>query len=394
MRVTFLLSLFREDIVRALVWTLVHSLWQGLALAVLTGLVILFTRRSSPVWRYNILVGVLCLFIAGAGTTFFLLLGAPAARAALSGGATGLYPGGALVNPLTGMLHTGTEASWSERLTVYFNQRANIIVTVWFVILAMRLVKLLADLWAVRRLCHYRTSVPPAYWSARVMELAERIGIKKAVTMLESPVVKAPMMAGVLKPVILTPLGLLAQLPPQEVEAILLHELAHIRRKDYLANLLQCFVEVIFFFNPAVWWISSLIREERENCCDDIAVGQTSSKKDLINALVSFQEYRHSNFTIALAGAKDHLLRRVRRIVQRDDKTLDKREKFLLLACLFITGGLTLAYTRQEPAPLKALKTEQIWQAPPVEDDLPKDEVNRVKVSPSEETVKIMADTS
>jgi len=397
MRVSFLFSLFREDIVRALFWTLVHSLWQGLALAILTGLVILLTRRSAPVWRYNILLSLLCLFIAGAGTTFFLELGTPAAAVGtVSGSGTAFYAGVA-DTPVAGALYAGSGPSWSERLTVFFNQRANIIVAIWFIILAIRLMKLMADLWTVQRLRYYRTSVPTSYWSDRVTELAQRIGIKRAVRILESSAIKAPMMAGVLKPVILTPLGLLAQLPLQEMEAILLHELAHIRRKDYLTNLLQCFAEVLFFFNPAVLWISSLIREERENCCDDIAVGETNSKRDLIKALVSFQEYRHSQYTVAFTGGKDHLLRRVRRIVHRDDKRLDIREKFFLLTCLFITAGLTLAYSRQTPAPVKAVKVEEIWHAPPVEDVAATDQVKLEKHGQMKEPVKTMqavADTS
>jgi len=368
MRVSFLFSLFREDIVSALFWTLVHSLWQGLALAILTGLVILFTRRSAPVWRYNILLGVLCLFIAGAGTTFFLELRVPVAASDAASGSGAIYYATLPVDtPVASALYAGTGQSWGERLILFFNQRANMIVAIWFIILAIRLMKLLADLWTVQRLRYYRTSAPSAYWSDRVTELAERIGIKRAVRILESSAIKAPMMAGVLKPVILTPLGLLAQLPVQEMEAILLHELAHIRRKDYLTNLLQCFAEVLFFFNPAVLWISSLIREERENCCDDIAVGETNSKKDLINALVSFQEYRHSRYTLAFASGKDHLLRRVRRIVHRDDKTLDVREKIFLLTCLFMMAGLVMAHPRQTPLAVTAPKVETIWQAPPVE---------------------------
>jgi len=394
MRASFLLSLFREDIVRALFWTLVHSLWQGLVLAILTGLVILFTRRSAPAWRYNILFFLLCLFIAGAGVTFFLELRTPVTSSAgASGSGAVLYSGAPADMPVAVALYAGSGQSWGERLTVFFNQQANIIVAIWFIILAIRLMKLLTDLWTVQRLRYYGTSVPSAYWIGRVTELAQKIGIKRAVRILESSVVKAPMMAGVLKPVILIPMGLLAQLPPQEMEAILLHELAHIRRRDYLTNLLQCFAEVLFFFNPAVIWISSLIREERENCCDDIAVGEMHSKKDLINALVSFQEYRHSNYTLAFAGGnnhrKDHLLRRVKRIVHRDDKTLDVREKFFLLVCLFITAGLTVAYSRQTPAPVKPAKVEMIWQAPSVEDAPATAQVKPEK--PLNKPVKIMA---
>ena len=115
--------------------------------------------------------------------------------------------------------------------------------------------------------------------------------MKSLHSLLESAIVKVPVVIGLLKPVILLPLGLLSNLPPDQVEAVLLHELAHIRRKDYLVNLLQSFAEVVFFFNPALLWISSLMREERENCCDDVAISHIKNKKQFIHALVAFQEY-------------------------------------------------------------------------------------------------------
>jgi len=177
--------------------------------------------------------------------------------------------------------------------------------------------------------------------------------------LLESSLVEVPMMAGVFKPVILVPLGLLTQLPPRQVEAILLHELAHIRRKDYFVNLLQSIAEIIFFFNPAMLWISALIREERENCCDDIAVGESCSKKEYIHALVSFQEYRQStSYVLAFAGDKNHLLERVKRIVHNDNKTLNMREKLFLLISVFITAGITMAYVQLSPVPVKPLATQ------------------------------------
>jgi hypothetical protein len=222
------------------------------------------------------------------------------------------------------------------------------------VILFIRLVKLLVDLGAVQRLRYYRARSVDKIWRQRVEELAQRMGIKRTVELLESSLVQVPMMAGIFKPVVLVPLGLLAQLPPQQVEAILLHELAHIRRKDYFVNLLQSIAETLFFFNPAILWISSLIRVERENCCDDIAVEESRSKSAFIHALVSFQEYRQSSsYALAFAGSKNHLLDRVKRIVHSDNKTLNIREKLFLLISVFMTAGLTMAYTGQGPAPVK-----------------------------------------
>jgi beta-lactamase regulating signal transducer with metallopeptidase domain len=355
MRVTFILSLFREDIIRAFFWTLVHSLWQGLALAMFTGLVILLTRRSTPVLRYNILLGSFCLFMVGAGTTFFLQLRAAGSRAEGPVQTQTVVPSPAATAPVSN-LSTPDEPSWNEKLTGFFNRQAELIVVVWGVILFIRLVKLLVNLGNVQRLRYYRTSAADEQWQQRVRELARRIGIKRAVQLLQSSLIPVPMMAGIFKPVILVPLGLLSQLPPQQVEAILLHELAHIRRKDYVINLVQSIAEILFFFNPAVLWISSLIREERENCCDDIAVGETCSKREFIHALVSFQEYtRSSSYVLAFPGSKNHLLERVKRIVHHDNKVLNLREKLFLLVCVFITAGLTMAYARKAPAPVAPL---------------------------------------
>jgi len=244
-------------------------------------------------------------------------------------------------------LYARVEQPWTDKVVDYLNQRADVMVALWMIILFIRLVKLLVELGAVQRLRYYRARAVGEGWRQRVGELAQRMGIRQAVGLLESSLVQVPMMAGVFKPVILVPLGLLAQLPPQQVEAILLHELAHIRRKDYFINLLQSITETIFFFNPAILWISSLIREERENCCDDIAVGESRNKKEFIHALVSFQEYRQSSpYAMAFASNRNHLLERVKRLIHHDNKTLNTREKLFLLISVFITVAITLAYFR------------------------------------------------
>jgi hypothetical protein len=153
---------------------------------------------------------------------------------------------------------------------------------------------------------------------------------------------------GVFKPVILIPLGLITHLPAQQVEAILWHELGHIKRKDYLVNLLQSFAETIFFFNPAILWISSLVREERENCCDDIALSGSENKAAFLEALVSFQEYNNStsHFGMAFPGKKNHLLNRVKRILHQQNKTLNTMEKSLLTLSMALVMLFILATAR------------------------------------------------
>jgi hypothetical protein len=160
------------------------------------------------------------------------------------------------------------------------------------------------------------------------------------------------------------PLGLLAHLPADEIEAILLHELAHIKRRDYLVNLLQNFAETIFFFNPALMWVSSMIREERENCCDDIAIAVTNSKSRFINALIAFQEYNFAGakYSVGFAGRKNQLLNRVKRIINEKNKTLNAAEKSLLTFGMgvFILFSFAAAKKITPPAVKEVLSSLEI----------------------------------
>ena len=103
-------------------------------------------------------------------------------------------------------------------------------------------------------------------WQRRLREIHQRLRISRPVLMLESGLTEVPVVIGFFRPVILMPLGLLTGFPAEHVEAFLIHELAHIRRCDYLVNLAQSFVEGLLFYHPAVWWISAQVRAERENC--------------------------------------------------------------------------------------------------------------------------------
>jgi len=184
------------------------------------------------------------------------------------------------------------------------------------------------------------------HWNKRMNELAAKINITKPVMLLQSSLAKVPMVIGHLKPVILVPIGILNALPQNEVEAILLHELAHIKRCDFLINLLQQFAEIFFFFNPAVLWILSLIKNERENCCDDIAIAVTRDKKIFIHALVTFQEYNAGMpYATTFPGSRNHLLNRVKRIITNNNKTLNNMEKLILASGIIITCLATVTFS-------------------------------------------------
>jgi len=162
--------------------------------------------------------------------------------------------------------------------------------------------------------------------AGRISELVQRMKVSRPVRLLRSAVVEAPITIGWLRPTILLPLGLITGLTPSELDAIIIHELAHIRRHDYLVNLLQTVIETLLFYHPAVWWVSRRIRIERENCCDDWAVAVSGDSLSYARTLTRFGELRHTGERKATVGqtvsaSGGSLLSRVRRLLPgpRDD---------------------------------------------------------------------------
>ncbi|WP_118973888.1 M56 family metallopeptidase [Taibaiella koreensis] len=334
--------IFPNPLVQALYLTLAHSLWQGLLLAAVTGFIILSTRRAPAVRRYNLLTAALLLFVAGSVLTF---IGSWPPEEAGNGTAVAFTYG--RVNLAAMPVTVSGETSWVQNLIGFCNRNAGNIVLLWLAVVGLRSLSLVAGIRSLRRLRYSADFRAEPVWASVVHDLAARAGVRQVVRLAESAAIKVPMVMGHLKPLILLPVGLLTALPLAEIEAILLHELAHIRRRDYLVNLLQCFTETLFFFNPAVWWLSSLMRTEREHCCDDITLTQVGSKKHYINALVSCQEYvlQMPACAVALNGGKNNLLHRVKRIVSHKNPSLNLVEKSLLTICLLGSGLLMVAFS-------------------------------------------------
>lgn len=153
-------------------------------------------------------------------------------------------------------------------------------------------------------------------WLYRSREIGRKLGIKKFVSVFESINVKVPLAIGYIKPIVLLPLGMISGLPYTQVEALIAHEFAHIKRYDFIINLIQTLVETIFFYHPAVWWISNQIREERENCCDDITVNVCGDSLAYSKALYNLLQIQHNHPELALAasGKVNQLLRRIKRM--------------------------------------------------------------------------------
>jgi beta-lactamase regulating signal transducer with metallopeptidase domain len=326
-----------HSLIQAFSWMLIHSLWQGLLLALSSAVVMLLTKKASAAVRYNLVLVQFLLFAGACLFTFAWEWNKPSQQSMLQFD----HSIGDGASALLSLNADGIRA-FAATCIGYFTANAPMVMLLWFVFFLFRSVRMMRGLLFIRVAKHRQVSEPVNYWKNRVEVLGDKLRLKRAVRLLESGYVKMPMVIGHLKPVILIPAGLLAGLPPEQVEAILLHELAHIRRHDYGVNFLQTIAETVFFFNPGLLWISALLRDERENCCDDVALAQTKNKRAFIQALVSFKEHSlyGANYAVAFPGKKNQLLHRVSRILGNQNKTVTTGEKVFLFSGVVILSAI------------------------------------------------------
>ncbi|MGD2091135.1 MAG: M56 family metallopeptidase [Candidatus Aminicenantes bacterium] len=309
----FLNSIISENLINAMGWTIIHSLWQGAAAALGLAVVMFFLRQSSARTRYLAGVMTLMLVIVMSMVTFVSIYqpGVPGIPVTAENGTQLL---------LTGSAVNQGNVTLTAFFKNYFNRHLPLVVTIWLLGVLVLVLRLSGGYLYNQRLKHHRNQPLPDSWQNRLETFCRQTGIQKPVNLVESALVKIPMTIGHFKPVILFPLGLATGLPRDQVEALLAHELAHILRKDYLVNILQSFVDILFYYHPGVRWISSHVRSERENCCDDIAVSLSGNSINVAKALTNIQGYDMRTPYPAMAAAGKNfssrgLLARIKRLV-------------------------------------------------------------------------------
>lgn len=358
--------LVNDSVIKAVSWTLIHSLWLGLAAALLAGLTVLLTKKSTSAIRYNLLAGLSVAFLVTIGFIFYSEFETQASALQADKLVQSTIQTPHLVSVSTkGMVEEADPPRQTlSMISSFISNYGSWIVLSWFVIFLFKCIRMTADLRQVYRARNYQTISPPEMWQKRVSELQVLLHIKRGVKLLESKLVTVPSVTGFFKPVILVPVGLLNNIPQDQVEAILLHELAHIRRSDYAVNLMQTFMEILFFFNPGILWVSSLLKDERENCCDDLAISVTNNKKEFVNALVSFQEYNMNSqrFALQFGDKKMKLADRAKRILFNTNKMLSIREKYVLSASVAMSVILLLVVINVNPS-----SAQEIVKSPELE---------------------------
>lgn len=347
----FIIGHLTADIlIRAISWTLVHSLWQGIICAFLAALILMFTRKTSPQLRYVLLTAVFAGFLLMNGLTLGIELVNPE-NSDLIQNSNGLgvrtnYSEKPYIGYPSPVMAAGN--NYAEQFNQFMNGHSSVLVLTWFLIFCFQFARLLAGVEYINRIRRQQVQQISPYWIKKIGELSHSMGITQNIRMLLSKRVKVPMVAGFLKPVILVPAQMMLQLSGSDIEAILLHELAHIRRRDFWMNMMQRIAALFYFFNPGLLWISSLISEERENCCDEMAVKRLGNRKSYISALLSFEQLNQTPASLALAfpGRKNRLLQRVRRILYHQNQTLNTMEKMILAGCLALIGLGPLAFSQ------------------------------------------------
>ena len=292
-------------IAQALSVALLDFVWQGLLAAFLLWTALIILRNRSPRARYLACCVALAVMAALPVITACLVYTAPAVvgQAALSGGPLGRVPldsSAALPGPVTA---TFDSAGWLARWAL----------PAWslgVLLFSLRLV------WASRQISALRRQSKSAEAAvlALVDRLRERMQLARPVRVLISPAGDCPSVVGWIKPVVLLPASTVLGLTPQQLEAVLAHELAHILRYDYLVNMLQTAVETLLFYHPAVWWASARIRQERELCCDDLAVESCGDAICYARALTRLEKLRMTTPSLALSSAGGSLLHRIQRL--------------------------------------------------------------------------------
>ena len=322
-------NLLKPEIISALGWTILHSFWQGLMLVIIYFAISKFVKSSDI--KYRLGIGIMITQCALSICTFMYIGDFRSNNHIIIKKA--LYY-------LSAYESSQNKMSLIDSIQFYLSSNLNLIVQIWLLGIAIFFIKLIFDVWAVNRLKTNGLKPIDNQTFKKFNELISTLKITKKIEIFESNQTSSPIVIGNLKPFILLPIGLTAGLTINELEAILAHELAHIKRYDFFVNILQSIIEIVFFFNPTIWWVSSQVRQEREHCCDDFSVSITGDKMLLVNALAHVEAFRINQPLVMAFGKKRMtLLHRIRRILGVSTKENRSIESVIAIILVSIILG-------------------------------------------------------
>ncbi|MFM2393497.1 MAG: hypothetical protein RLZZ546_1479 [Bacteroidota bacterium] len=318
-----------DSIINAAAWTLLHSIWQGFILA---GIVLLFAYTipsSNSKLRYNLFAISIFAFLCINICTFSLYVDIS------STSSTNIAIGNEhSLKEITSL--SELSPSYLNTLSNFIDKNTSLIFVIWLFVFVWKMAMLSRGFFIIQKIKKHGNLLENL---SIIDEVKAKLNIKKTILVFESEMIKTPAISGYFKPLLFLPIGFFNQMSGEEAEAVLLHELAHIKRSDFIANILQSIIESIYFFNPALLWVSNLLKEERENCCDDMALEIHHDKKSFVNSLLYWYDQNNSKqeFTVNFIGKRMPTLNRVNRILFNKINNFKNTEKIFITACFLFT---------------------------------------------------------
>jgi beta-lactamase regulating signal transducer with metallopeptidase domain len=391
-------SLLGAPLAEAIAWSLLHLLWQGALVAGILGAALALLSHQSARTRYGVACGALVTLLILPVATAIRIYEPTTAALERTVAPIDSTQGSNLEStdqPIATEVQSEVAPTplWIEfeqLLLASTRRHLPAVLLVWLTGVLFLSLRLLAGLRRANELATQDRTPASPEWQRVMARLCARMNLRRAITLIDSATVEVPTVIGWLRPVILLPLAALAGLSAQQVEMVLAHELAHIRRHDFLVNLLQAVVETLLFYHPAAWWISRQIRIERENCCDDLAVALCGEPLVYARALTQLEQAR-MNATVAVAATGGSLLSRVRRLAFGNGSHSTSRWTAgvalgaVLIALLGLPALPLLANRTATPAPAPKAKTDTVMDvsasrldtpAPPKADRKTRDEMD------------------
>lgn len=317
---------FFDDSLNAVAMALVHFAWQGAVLGFVVWMALVIARDAKPQTRY---------LIACLGLLLCAVL--PIAQFLLS------WSSDALVETVSTAAALGSgpafyrmaEPAWYMQ-PVLPQPMLPFVLALWFTGVAVFSLRLLFGLRWVARTRHNALRLGDERLQGLLDELLPRMRMQRAVMLRLCPRIDSPVAIGLLRPLVLFPIGLASQLSTDAVQALLAHELAHIKRHDYLVNLLQRVVETLLFYHPVVWWLSGKIRQEREHIADDLAAQALGSPRRMALALSQLSEWQPAIPLLANAAHGGQLMKRITRLIKPQHKAFGWKAAVPALALALI----------------------------------------------------------
>jgi beta-lactamase regulating signal transducer with metallopeptidase domain len=341
-----------DKLLHALGWTLVHSIWQLLVIAGVLWLALKMSRKAPSALTYGMAVGALMLSFLATLATFLYLWTRPEGML--------LLPSKGLILPVD-LVNSNPFFDWEVWLAqgiFWTEQNLSLVVNFWFFGAILFLFRLISQFAEIRNL--RKTSLP--FENLEIQTLTDRLvttlGIPSKIEIRTTGRAHSPVTFGVLTPVILLPAALVFQLSPAHLEAVIAHELAHVKRNDYLSNLLLSTLEVLFFFHPCYWWMSQTVKELRENAADELALKAGISAIDLANALAEVLQFASQpppELSLAAGKKRNPTLLRIKRMLGYPTENYPQTPliSIPMVLTLFLCAGL-VASAPQDPSPIRA----------------------------------------